>query len=212
VDHGFGTLGGVALDLAGNAVGLTCGHVAYGVPPTQPAGAQQLTVTVTGGPAVPVGPLLPGTTGNGMTPPVLVDAAAVPLPAGAAPGQIEGIGTVRLGDDDDVDGLPDHCLVRKQGARSGLTAAYRTNRSTQIYAVYDTDPTQFVFPDVWEIGPAVGGGPFARPGDSGSVVVAAIGRESVAVGVVFAVNEGTGLTYVTPMTRITAKLGVDINS
>ena len=212
--RGYGTLGGVVRAGDGRAFGLTCAHVAYGIPPDQNAVSQKLAVRVTvasgGTTDIPVGPLLPAKDGNALraNSAGLIDVAVVPLPTDATEDEIDHIGRARLATNSQVAGVGPAQVVRKVGARTGDRDGVVIRTNAQVKASYGKSDTELTFDGVWEIGPG-SAGPIADHGDSGSLALIQVNNAPRAAAVVFAVDEATGLSYAFPLTQVrgTSNLG-----
>lgn len=102
--------------------------------------------------------------------------------------------------------------VSKVGRRTGLTRGTVTAAVTGDTSVAYDQPnfrSEVHYLDMITIHGA-SDTPFARPGDSGSLVVADVDGAPEALGIVFAVSHDEALTWVMPMEVVLAGLGVTI--
>ncbi len=128
--------------------------------------------------------------------PNYMDAAVAKPNASASPRSIHGIGTVSGVDPSPAYNLP----VKKYGKATALTTGQLTLRNLAMVLPYGGNSALFV--DQYGI-LEVGGGVFARDGDSGSLVVS-----GDAVGLIFATSTNGNLAVANPIEPILTRFAV----
>ena len=105
-----------------------------------------------------------------------------------------------------------HTSVWKVGRTTDLTSGFLTGQATGSIEVFMNDPA-FKSPVHFDNALMVrdpANGAFARPGDSGSLVVWKKNGQYEAVGIVFCVNFNDRMTYLLPMEEVLASLHVGL--
>lgn len=180
-ERGFGTLGAV-VNHKGLPLGITCAHVALGIPPDQPITTQRLKRRIAGTIDELIGPPIMSGMPDG------VDAAIVEV-ANTFSSQtlfIDHIGPIRFAQTNDMKKVAKGSVVRKTGAKTGFQQGVVAEKGKTRTVEY-TGPSGTVSKTYTGLIIVENAG-FADQGDSGSLVVQTINGMSVAIGMLIAVD------------------------